>query len=126
MKHEIIKAKRIAKLHEMIKAKRIAKLQGQLKALRHMEHKINDECLFVFGKLEKDGVEMHPDNFPDQKNDLKFGLNKYVKLNGKIKEYLVSEINFVNLLGDHEDDIITGRQELAENLLEQITKWEEE
>jgi len=62
----------------------------------------------------------------NKKRNLQFGLNKYVKLNGKIKEYLVSEINFVNLLGDHEDDIITGRQELAENLLEQITKWEEE
>jgi len=101
--------------HEIIKAKRIAKLQGQLKALRYMEQKINDEMLYVFGKLEKDGVEINPDNFPDQKNDL----------NGKIKEYLVSETNFINLLGDHEDDIITGRQELAENLLEQIKKWED-
>tara|TARA_R110001632_G_scaffold84237_3_gene185937 strand:+ start:266 stop:463 length:198 start_codon:yes stop_codon:yes gene_type:complete len=62
----------------------------------------------------------------NKKINLQFGLNKYVKLNGKIKEYLVSETNFINLLGDHEDDIITGRQELAENLLEQIEKWEDE
>ena len=48
--------------HEIIKAKRIAKMQGQLKALRHMEQKINDEVLCVFEKLKKDGVEMHLDN----------------------------------------------------------------
>tara|TARA_R110001599_G_scaffold203325_2_gene400433 strand:- start:5 stop:184 length:180 start_codon:yes stop_codon:yes gene_type:complete len=56
--------------HEIIKAKRIAKLQGQLMALRHMEQKINDEVLYIFEKLEKYGVEMHPDNFSDPKGEI--------------------------------------------------------
>ena len=62
----------------------------------------------------------------NNKRNLQSGLNKYVKLNGKIKEYLKSETNFINLLGEHDEDILLGRQELAENLLEQITKWENE
>ena len=62
----------------------------------------------------------------NNKRNLQSGLNKYVKLNGKIKEYLKSETNFIHLLGEHDEDILLGRQELAENLLEQITKWENE
>ena len=55
------------------------------------------------------------DNYDDMSNQL---LNK-------IKTYLKSETNFINLLGEHDEDILLGRKELAENLLEQITKWEE-
>jgi|TARA_R110000868_G_scaffold220206_2_gene471318 hypothetical protein len=62
----------------------------------------------------------------NNKRNLQSGLNKYVKLNGKIKEYLKSETNFITLLGEHDEDILLGRKELAENLLEQITKWENE
>ena len=61
----------------------------------------------------------------NNKRNLQSGLNKYVKLNGKIKEYLKSETNFGHLLGEHDEDILLFRKELAENLLEQITKWEE-
>ena len=56
------------------------------------------------------------DNYDDMSNQL---LNK-------IKTYLKNETNFINLIGEHDEDILLGRQELAENLLEQITKWEEE
>ena len=123
--------------HEIIKAKRIAKLQGQLKALRHMEHKINDECLFVFGKLEKDGVEMHPDNFSDPiiplltgVNDLANQLvNEKVDVINKIKVWLRGEISDVH--SNHDDDvdsrelgILDGRYECARGLITQIKKWE--
>ena len=112
--------------HEIIKAKRIAKLQGQLKALRHMEHKINCEVLCVFEKLKKDGFEMHPDNFLDQM------VNEQVDLINKIKTCLWGEISDFHS-NSHEDDvdsrefgILDGRYECAENLLELIKKWEEE
>ena len=48
------------------------------------------------------------------------------QLLNKIKTYLKNETNFITLLGEPVADILLGRQELAENLLEQITKWEEE
>tara|TARA_R100001377_G_scaffold44454_1_gene25356 strand:- start:40 stop:207 length:168 start_codon:yes stop_codon:yes gene_type:complete len=48
------------------------------------------------------------------------------QLINQIKTYLKSETNFIHLLGEHDEDILLGRQELAENLLEQITKWENE
>ena len=56
------------------------------------------------------------DNYDDMSNQL---LNK-------IKTYLKNETNFINLIGEHDEAILLGRQELAEHLLEQITKWEEE
>ena len=56
------------------------------------------------------------DNYDDMSNQL---LNK-------IKTYLKNETNFINLIGQHDEDIILGRQELDENLLARITKWEEE
>jgi hypothetical protein len=64
--------------------------------------------------------------------NLREGLNKYVKLNGKIKTWLLGEISDAkdNYHGDDVDSrelgILDGRLECAENLLEQITKWEEE
>ena len=48
------------------------------------------------------------------------------QLLNKIKTYLKSETNFITLLSEHDEDILLGRKELAENLLEQITKWENE
>ena len=48
------------------------------------------------------------------------------QLINKIKTYLKNETNFITLLDEHDEDILLGRKELAENLLEQITKWEEE
>jgi len=125
--------------HEIIKAKRIAKLQGQLKALRHMEQKINDEVLCVFEKLKKDGVEMHPDNFSDPiiplltgVNDLANQLvNEKVDVINKIKVWLRGEISDVRS-NDYDDidsrelGILDGRYECAESLLEQIKKWENE
>ena len=63
--------------------------------------------------------------------NLQEGLNKYVKLNGKIKTWLQGEISAVrkNPVYDEDDSresgILDGRYECAENLLEQITKWEE-
>ena len=115
--------------HEIIKAKRIAKLQGQLKALRHMEQKINDECLFVFGKLEKDGVEMHPDNFNDLADQL---VNEKVDVINKIKVWLRGEISDVHS-NPHDDNvdsrelgILDGRYECARGLITQIKKWENE
>ena len=59
------------------------------------------------------------------KTNLQSGL-KNTLINRKIKEYLKSETNFITLLGEHDEDILLGRKELAENLLEQITKWENE
>ena len=47
------------------------------------------------------------------------------QLINKIKTYLKNETNFITLLDEHDEDILLGRKELAENLLEQITKWEE-
>ena len=66
------------------------------------------------------------------KINLQSGLNKYVKLNGKIKTWLLEEISSweekVNssFESSYEDGLSDGRKEIAENLLEQITKWEEE
>jgi len=114
--------------HEIIKAKRIAKLQGQLKALRYMEQKINDEMLYVFGKLEKNGVEIHPDNFPDQKNDLI----------EKIKHFLDENISeefhiYLSIDDDAELDILDrtprwhqdiARSGCADELEMKIRKWE--
>jgi len=116
--------------HEIIKAKRIAKLQGQLKALRYMEQKINDEMLYVFGKLEKNGVEIHPDNFPDQKNDLI----------EKIKHFLDENISeefhiYLSIDDDAELDILDrtprwhediARSGFADRLRTKISKWEDE
>ena len=48
------------------------------------------------------------------------------QLINKIKTYLKNETNFITLLDEHDEDILLGRKELAENLLEQIKKWEEE
>jgi hypothetical protein len=68
----------------------------------------------------------------DKKINLQSGLNKYVKLNGKVKAWLIGEISdFENNpiyedVDSRESGILYGRLELAENLLEQITKWEEE
>ena len=42
----------------------------------------------------------------------------------KIKDYLRNEANFIELLSEHDDPILEGRKELADNLLEQIIKWE--
>ena len=47
------------------------------------------------------------------------------QLLNKIKTYLKNETNFITLLGEPVADILLGRNQLAENLLEQITKWEE-
>ena len=47
------------------------------------------------------------------------------QLLNKIKTYLKNETNFITLLGEPVADILLGRKQLAENLLEQITKWEE-
>ena len=47
------------------------------------------------------------------------------QLVNKIKTYLKNETNFITLLGEPVADILLGRKQLAENLLEQITKWEE-
>jgi|TARA_R110000824_G_scaffold223747_1_gene411459 hypothetical protein len=62
--------------------------------------------------------------------NLREGLNKYVKLNGKIKTWLLGEISDAKI-NCHEDDvdsrelgILDGRLECAENLLEQIKEWE--
>ena len=66
----------------------------------------------------------------NNKRNLQSGLNKYVKLNGKIKTWLLGEISDFKA-NCNEDDvdsrelgILDGRLECAENLLEQITKWE--
>lgn len=61
--------------------------------------------------------------------NLQSGLNKYVKLNGKVKAWLLEEISDVRKKPFYEDDSREagrpdGRIECAENLLEQITKWE--
>tara|TARA_R110000824_G_scaffold169940_1_gene347113 strand:+ start:97 stop:303 length:207 start_codon:yes stop_codon:yes gene_type:complete len=47
------------------------------------------------------------------------------QLLNKIKTYLKNETNFITLLGEPVADILLNRNQLAENLLEQITKWEE-
>ena len=114
--------------HEIIKAKRIAKMQGQLKALRHMEQKINDEVLCVFEKLKKDGVEMHLDNFNDLADQL---VTEKVDVINKIKVWLRGEISDVH--SNHDDDvdsrelgILDGRYECARGLITQIKKWENE
>ena len=66
------------------------------------------------------------------KINLQSGLNKYVKLNGKIKTWLLEEISSweekvnASFESSYEDGLLDGRKELAENLLEQIKKWEEE
>lgn len=64
--------------------------------------------------------------------NLREGLNKYVKLNGKIKTWLLGEISDAKI-NCHEDDvdsrelgILDGRYECAESLLKQIEKWENE
>ena len=115
--------------HEIIKAKRIAKLQGQLKALRHMEQKINDEMLYVFGKLEKDGVEIHPDSFPDQKNDLIEKIKHFLNEN-------ISDAYNLSLCGIDEEDELDykdrtprwhqdiGNSDCANRLRMKISKWE--
>jgi|TARA_R110001592_G_scaffold81052_1_gene240857 hypothetical protein len=62
--------------------------------------------------------------------NLQSGLNKYVKLNGKVKAWLLEEISDVRKNPFHEEEDsreagrLDGRIECAENLLEQITKWE--
>ena len=63
--------------------------------------------------------------------DLQKGLHKYVKLNAKIKAWLIGEIqdvrnNFEDDLDIAEKGILDGRYECADNLLEQIKKWENE
>ena len=48
----------------------------------------------------------------------------------KIKEYLQESVDTTELnedtMEDAEDGILVGRKELAESLLEQIKKWEQE
>ena len=66
----------------------------------------------------------------DKKINLQSGLNKYVKLNGKVKAWLVEEIQDVRNskefdLDSKEIGILNGRYECADNLLNQIEKWEE-
>ena len=66
----------------------------------------------------------------DKKINLQSGLNKYVKLNGKVKAWLVEEIQDVRNskefdLDSKEIGILDGRYECADNLLKQIEKWEE-
>ena len=66
----------------------------------------------------------------DKKRNLQSGLNKYVKLNGKVKAWLVEEIQDVRNskefdLDSKEIGILNGRYECADNLLKQIEKWEE-
>ncbi len=66
----------------------------------------------------------------DKKINLQSGLNKYVKLNGKVKAWLVEEIQDVRNskefdLDSKEIGILNGRYECADNLLKQIEKWEE-
>ena len=65
----------------------------------------------------------------DKKINLQSGLNKYVKLNGKVKAWLVEEIQDVRNskefdLDSKEIGILDGRYECADNLLKQIEKWE--
>ena len=65
----------------------------------------------------------------DKKINLQSGLNKYVKLNGKVKAWLVEEIQDVRNskefdLDSKEIGILNGRYECADNLLKQIEKWE--
>ena len=68
----------------------------------------------------------------NNKRNLQSGLNKYVKLNGKLKTWLLEEISSweekvnASFESSYEDGLLDGRKELAENLLEQIKKWEEE
>jgi hypothetical protein len=75
----------------------------------------------------------------DKKINLQSGLNKYVKLNGKVKAWLIGEIQDTLVLKlkinrkSHRDDvdstelgILDGRYECADNLLEQIKEWENE
>ena len=63
--------------------------------------------------------------------NLQSGLNKYVKLNGKLKTWLLEEISSweekvnASFESSYQDGLLDGRKELAENLLEQIKKWEE-
>ena len=67
----------------------------------------------------------------NNKRNLQSGLNKYVKLNGKLKTWLLDEISSweekvnTSFESSYEDGLLDGRKELAENLLEQIKKWEE-
>jgi hypothetical protein len=67
----------------------------------------------------------------NNKRNLQSGLNKYVKLNGKLKTWLLEEISSweekvnASFESSYEDGLLDGRKELAENLLEQIKKWEE-
>jgi hypothetical protein len=63
--------------------------------------------------------------------DLQKGLHKYIKLNAKIKAWLIGEIqdvrnNFEDDLDIAEKGILDGRYECAESLLDQIQKWENE
>jgi hypothetical protein len=65
----------------------------------------------------------------DKKINLQSGLNKYVKINGKVKAWLVEEIQDVRNskefdLDSKEIGILNGRYECADNLLKQIEKWE--
>ena len=65
----------------------------------------------------------------DKKINLQSGLNKYVKLNGKVKAWLVEEIQDVRNSKEFDFDskeigILDGRYECADNLLKQIEKWE--
>ena len=65
----------------------------------------------------------------DKKINLQSGLNKYVKLNGKVKAWLVEEIQDVRNskefdLDSKEIGILDGRYACADNLLKQIEKWE--
>ena len=65
-----------------------------------------------------------------KKRNLQSGLNKYVKLNGKVKAWLVEEIQDVRNLKESDLDskeigILNGRHECADNLLNQIEKWED-
>ena len=66
----------------------------------------------------------------DKKINLQSGLNKYVKLNGKVKAWLVEEIQDVRNSKESDFDskeigILNGRHECADNLLNQIEKWED-
>ena len=104
-------------------------------------HELNDvikmDCLIdTISELENLRTslseKMYNTEGGERMKNLREGLNKYVKLNGKIKTWLLGEISDAKI-NCHEDDvdsrelgILDGRLECAENLLEQITKWEEE
>lgn len=104
--------------HEIIKAKKIAKLQGQLKALRHIELKVNADIVDVFNELEKYGQEMHPENFPETLVTQKIKM----WLKGEISDYHTNDQDAD--VDSRELGILDGRYECARSLVTQIKKWE--